>query len=85
MGGKRKRLDAHGARTMPTFSQLPSGRWRVPVRGSGTYKAHTVDKERDSTGHAKSSSQPIWTAVSVPEPLGSGGVAQLLSAVPSLA
>lgn len=33
---------------MPTFSQLPSGRWRVQVRRGGIYKATTFDKKRDA-------------------------------------
>lgn len=33
---------------MPTFTQLPSGRWRVQVRRGGTYKAATFDKKRDA-------------------------------------
>jgi len=33
---------------MPTFSQLPSGRWRVQVRRGGAYKAATFDKKRDA-------------------------------------
>jgi integrase len=33
---------------MPTFSQLPSGRWRVQVRRGGTYKAATFDKKREA-------------------------------------
>jgi integrase len=33
---------------MPTFSQLPSGRWRVQVRRGGTYKAATFDRKRDA-------------------------------------
>ncbi len=33
---------------MPTFSQLPSGRWRVQVRTGGGYKGATFDKKRDA-------------------------------------
>ncbi len=33
---------------MPTFTQLPSGRWRVQVRRGGAYKAATFDKKRDA-------------------------------------
>ena len=33
---------------MPTFSQLPSGRWRVQVRLGGTYKAATFDRKREA-------------------------------------
>lgn len=33
---------------MATFTQLPSGRWRVQVRSRGTYKAATFDKKRDA-------------------------------------
>jgi len=38
---------------MPTFSQLPSGRWRVQVRRGGTYKANTFDKKRDAEDWAR--------------------------------
>ena len=33
---------------MPTFTQLPSGRWRVQVRRGGGYKAATFDRKRDA-------------------------------------
>jgi integrase len=33
---------------MPTFTELPSGRWRVQVRRGGTYKAATFDRKRDA-------------------------------------
>ena len=33
---------------MPTFTQLPSGRWRVQVRRGGAYKAATFDLKRDA-------------------------------------
>lgn len=33
---------------MPTFTQLPSGRWRVQVRRGGSYKAATFDGKRDA-------------------------------------
>lgn len=38
---------------MPTFSQLPSGRWRVQVRRGGTYKAATFDRKRDAEDWAR--------------------------------
>lgn len=38
---------------MPTFSQLPSGRWRVQVRRGGAYKAATFDKKRDAEDWAR--------------------------------
>lgn len=33
---------------MPTFSQLPSGRWRVQVVYGGTRKGQTFDRKRDA-------------------------------------
>jgi hypothetical protein len=33
---------------MPTFSQLPSGKWRVQVRRAGTYKAATFPTKREA-------------------------------------
>jgi integrase len=33
---------------MATFTQLPSGRWRVQVRRGGAYKAATFDRKRDA-------------------------------------
>lgn len=39
---------------MPTFSKLPSGRWRVQVRIGGTYKGATFDKKRDAADWARS-------------------------------
>lgn len=33
---------------MPTFSQLPSGRWRVQVRRQGVYRAATFSSKRES-------------------------------------
>lgn len=38
---------------MPTFSQLPSGRWRVQVRRGGTYKAATFDRKSDAQDWAR--------------------------------
>lgn len=38
---------------MPTFSQLPSGRWRVQVRRGGIYKAATFDRKRDAETWAR--------------------------------
>lgn len=38
---------------MPTFSQLPSGRWRVQVRIGGAYKGATFDKKRDAAEWAR--------------------------------
>jgi integrase len=50
---------------MPTFSQLPSGRWRVQVRRGGTYKAATFDKKRDAEDWARTvESQAKMVAVS---------------------
>lgn len=44
----------HTERThMPTFSQLPSGRWRVQVRRGGTYKAATFDRKREAEDWAR--------------------------------
>ena len=37
---------------MPTFSQLPSGRWRVQVRRAGIYKAKTFDKKSQASAWA---------------------------------
>lgn len=34
--------------TMPTFSQLPSGKWRVQVRRAGLYRAATFAKKREA-------------------------------------
>jgi integrase len=33
---------------MPTFSQLPSGKWRVQVRRRGLYRAATFDKKSEA-------------------------------------
>lgn len=33
---------------MPTFAQLPSGKWRVQVRKSGTYKSATFATKREA-------------------------------------
>ena len=41
-------LGVHTESPMPTFSQLPSGRWRVQVRRGGAYKAATFDLKRDA-------------------------------------
>lgn len=38
---------------MPTYTQLPSGRWRVQVRRGGTYKASTFDRKRDAEDWAR--------------------------------
>ena len=38
---------------MPTFSQLPSGRWRVQVRRGGAYKAATFDNKHDAEDWAR--------------------------------
>lgn len=38
---------------MPTFTHLPSGRWRVQVRRGGTYRAATFDKKRDADDWAR--------------------------------
>lgn len=38
---------------MATFSQLPSGRWRVQVRRGGTYKAETFDRKREAEDWAR--------------------------------
>lgn len=33
---------------MPTFSQLPSGKWRVQVRRAGIYRAATFEKKSEA-------------------------------------
>ena len=33
---------------MPTFSQLPSGKWRVQVRRAGIYRAATFPTKREA-------------------------------------
>lgn len=38
---------------MPTFSQLPSGKWRAQVRRAGVYKAQTFEKKRDAEAWAR--------------------------------
>lgn len=38
---------------MPTFSQLPSKKWRVQVRKAGVYRAATFEKKRDAAEWAK--------------------------------
>lgn len=38
---------------MPTFTQLPSGRWRVQVRRGGDYKAATFDQKQDAEDWAR--------------------------------
>lgn len=38
---------------MPTFSQLPSGKWRVQVRRRGIYKAQTFTLKRDAEAWAR--------------------------------
>jgi integrase len=38
---------------MPTFSKLPSGRWRVQVRRGGAYKAATFDRKADAEDWAR--------------------------------
>jgi integrase len=38
---------------MPTFSQLPSGRWRVQVRRGGIYRAETFDRKGDAADWAR--------------------------------
>ena len=39
----------HTDRTrMPTFSQLPSGKWRVQVRRGGVYRAATFETKREA-------------------------------------
>lgn len=37
---------------MPTFQQLPSGKWRVQVRKAGLYRAATFTLKRDATAWA---------------------------------
>src|SRR5689334_4044203 len=39
---------AEGLHTMPTFSQLPSGKWRVQVRRGGIYRAATFPTKREA-------------------------------------
>lgn len=49
---------------MATFSQLPSGKWRVQVRRGGTYKAATFEKKRDAQAWAsKMETQASLTAI----------------------
>jgi integrase len=38
---------------MPTFSQLPSGKWRAQVRRGGFYRAATFPKKRDAIAWAE--------------------------------
>lgn len=38
---------------MPTFSQLPSGKWRVQVRRGGAYKAATFERKREAEDWAR--------------------------------
>jgi hypothetical protein len=33
---------------MPTFSQLPSGKWRVQVRRAGMYRGATFETKREA-------------------------------------
>lgn len=44
----RGRLDTHGVHTVPTFSQLPSGKWRAQVRRAGIYRAATFPTKREA-------------------------------------
>jgi len=39
---------------MPTFSQLPSGKWRVQVRRAGVYRAATFQSKREARDWANS-------------------------------
>jgi integrase len=38
---------------MPTYTQLPSGRWRVQVRRGGVYRGETFDRKRDAEDWAR--------------------------------
>lgn len=42
------RLDAHRLHTMPTYSQLPSGKWRAQVRRAGAYRGKTFTTKREA-------------------------------------
>ncbi len=42
------KVHAHGLHTMSTFSQLPSGKWRVQVRRAGIYMAATFATKREA-------------------------------------
>jgi len=39
---------AHRSHTLATFSQLPSGKWRVQVRRHGLYRSNTFDTQREA-------------------------------------
>lgn len=41
-------MDAQKLHTMPTFSQLPSGKWRAQVRRAGIYRAATFTTKREA-------------------------------------
>lgn len=53
---------------MPTFSQLPSGRWRVQVRRAGVYKAASFTLKRDAEAWAREAERQA-------EHVGAGGFA----------
>lgn len=59
---------------MPTFSQLPSGRWRVQVRAGGVYKGATFDRKRDAEAWGRtmeSQAQLVRVNGYAPPPAGS--------------
>src|SRR5204863_4701669 len=59
---------------MPTFSQLPSGKWRVQVRRRGLYRAATFEKKseaRDWAAAIESQANHVNTGAYAPVPKGS--------------
>ena len=44
----RAATHTHGLHTVATFSQLPSGKWRVQVRKAGLYRAATFPTKREA-------------------------------------
>lgn len=49
---------------MPTFTQLPSGKWRAQVRKLGFYKNQTFDRKRDAQAWAASVEAELSLGVS---------------------
>jgi integrase len=47
-GIESTQINARGLHTMATFSQLPSGKWRVQVRRAGLYRAATFETKREA-------------------------------------
>jgi len=59
---------------MATFSQLPSGKWRVQVRRAGTYKAATFTLKRDAEAwsrEAERQAEHVGVGGFAPAPKGS--------------